>query len=131
MELINEIKSIDNCKPEIRTYVLERFAVLLAAIAPHLGEECWKLLGNDKSLFENPIWFEYDALALIEDNVNIAVQVNGKLRSTISVPMNSEQDAVKSLVFVDEKVTKFTDGNTIVKEIFVKNKIYNIVVKGN
>jgi leucyl-tRNA synthetase len=57
--------------------------------------------------------------------------VNGKLRSTISVPMNSEQDAVKSLVFTDEKVTKFIDGGTIVKEIFVKNKIYNIVVKQN
>ena len=61
--------------------------------------------------------------------MNIAVQVNGKLRATIPAPMNSEQDAVKQLVFADEKVTKFTDGKTIVKEIFVKNKIYNIVVK--
>ena len=73
--------------------------------------------------------FEVDKDALIEDTVNIAVQVNGKLRATIPVPMNSEQDAVKQLVFADEKVTKFTDGKTIVKEIFVKNKIYNIVVK--
>ena len=73
--------------------------------------------------------FEVDKDALIEDTVNIAVQVNGKLRATISAPMNSEQDAVKQLVFTDEKVTKFTDGKTIVKEIFVKNKIYNIVVK--
>ncbi|QQS35132.1 MAG: leucine--tRNA ligase [Ignavibacteriales bacterium] len=129
MELLNEIKSIESCREQIRTYVLERFAVMLASVAPHLGEECWNILGNEKSLFEKPVWFEFDPAALIEDTVNIAVQVNGKLRSTISVAMNSEQDAVKSIVFADEKVTKFTDGKTIVKEIFVKNKIYNIVVK--
>lgn len=129
MELLNEIKSIESCREQVRTYVLERFAVMLASVAPHLGEECWNLLGNDKSLFQNPVWFEFDPAALIEDTVNIAVQVNGKLRSTISVAMNSEQDAVKSVVFSDEKVTKFTDGKTVVKEIFVKNKIYNIVVK--
>ena len=57
------------------------------------------------------------------------MQVNGKLRDTIAVAMDSEQDAVKTSVFADEKVTKFTEGKTIVKEIFVKNKIYNIVVK--
>jgi leucyl-tRNA synthetase len=102
---------------------------MLAPVAPHLGEECWQIIGNEKSIFLNPVIFEVDKDALIEDTVNIAVQVNGKLRATISAPMNSEQDVVKQLVFADEKVTKFTDGKTIVKEIFVKNKIYNFVVK--
>lgn len=129
MELINELKVLNSCSKEIQSYTLNRFATMIAPLAPHLGEECWELAGNETSLFEKPLWFEVDKEALVEDNVNIAVQVNGKLRSTVSVPVNSEQDAVKSVVFSDEKVTKFTDGKTIVKEIFVKNKIYNIVVK--
>jgi len=129
MELINELKILESCSKEIQSYVLQRFANMLAPIAPHLGEECWQILGNEKSIFEKTVLFEIDEEALIEDSVNIAVQVNGKLRATISVPMNSEQDTVKPFVFADEKVIKFTDDKTIVKEIFVKNKIYNIVIK--
>ncbi|MFZ2324681.1 MAG: leucine--tRNA ligase [Ignavibacteriaceae bacterium] len=129
MELINELKSTESCSKEIQIYALLRFATMLAPVAPHLGEECWQIIGNDTSIFQNPVMFEIDKEALIEDSVNIAVQVNGKLRSTISAPINSEQDVVKSLVFTDEKVAKFTEDKTIVKEIFVKNKIYNIVVK--
>ena len=129
MELINELKVLENCSKDIQSYVLQRFAWMLAPVAPHLGEECWQILGNEKSIFQNSVLFEIDKDALIDDTVNIAVQVNGKLRATIPAPMNSEQDAVKPLVFADEKVNKFTDGKMIVKEIFVKNKIYNIVVK--
>jgi len=129
MELINELKVLENCSREIQNYVLQRFASILAPVAPHLGEECWQIIGNEKSIFQNPVVFEVDKDALIEDTVNIAVQVNGKLRATIPAPINSEQDVVKPLVFADEKVIKFTEGKTIVKEIFVKNKIYNIVVK--
>ncbi|MDY0084229.1 MAG: class I tRNA ligase family protein, partial [Ignavibacteriaceae bacterium] len=129
MELINELKVLESCSKEIQSYVLLRFASMIAPVAPHLGEECWQLTGNEKSIFENPIVFAIDKDALIEDTVNIAVQVNGKLRATIPITMNSEQDSVKPLVFADDKVKKFTDGKTIVKEIFVKNKIYNIVVK--
>lgn len=129
MELINELKDLENCSKEIQSYVLLRFTSMLAPVAPHLGEECWQIIGNDKSIFEHPVVFAIDKEALIEDTVNLAVQVNGKLRATIPVAINSEQNTVKPLVFADEKVIKFTDGKTIVKEIFVKNKIYNIVVK--
>jgi leucyl-tRNA synthetase len=129
MELINELKNLNLCKKEIQLYVLERFSIMLAPLAPHLGEECWQLLGKEFSLFEKPLSFEVDKEALVEDEVNIAVQVNGKLRATLSVPLNSEQVDVKPVVFKDERVRKFTEGKTIVKEIFVKNKIYNIVVK--
>jgi len=128
MELLNENKSLDECSNEIRVYILERFAVLLSAVAPHLAEECWQLLGKDKSVFENPVWYEEDAAALTEDKVNIAVQINGKLRSTIKLPVDADQQTVKSAVFSDEKVLKYINGNKVVKEIFVKNKIYNVVV---
>ena len=83
---------------------------MLAPVAPHLGEECWQIIGNEKSIFQNPVSFEVDQEALIEDTVNIAVQVNGKLRTTIAVQMNSEQDVVKYASFADEKVKKFTEG---------------------
>ena len=128
MELLNEIKLLDECSKEIQVYILERFAILLSAVAPHLAEECWQLLGKEKSIFENPVWYEADAAALTEDKVNIAVQINGKLRSTIELPVDAGQQTVKSAVFADEKVLKYVDGNKVVKEIFVKNKIYNIVI---
>ena len=129
MELINELKNLDNCSKDIQAFTLKRFAVLLGPVAPHLAEECWQIIGNKKSLFENPVWYDYDSAALIQENVNIAVQVNGKLRSTQEVPAGSSQAIVKEIVFNDEKVIKHLNGKTVIKEIFVPNKIYNIVVK--
>jgi len=129
MELLNNFKNLDKCSNELQAYVLERYAIMVAPLAPHLGEECWQLLGNTDSLFELPLWFEVDPAGLVEDTVNIAVQINGKLRSTIQMPINSEQDSVKEVVFKDEKIIKHTHNKNIVKEIYVKNKIYNIVAK--
>ena len=130
MELLNDItKNFVNCSNELKAYTLKRFAILLSPVTPHLGEECWTLLGNKSSLMDNPLWFEADTEALKEDTVNIAVQVNGKLRSTLTVNANSEQPEVKELIFQDEKVVRHTEGKEIIKEIFVKNRIYNIVVK--
>ena len=129
MELINNLKNMDKCSKEIQAYVLKRFAVMTAPLAPHLGEECWQLLGEDVSLFEKPVWFDHDPAGLVEDEVNIAVQVNGKMRATIQLPVDSEEAFVKDAVFKDEKVKKHTDGKKIIKEIYVKNKIYNIVAK--
>ncbi len=129
MELINELKNLESCSKEIQLYTLERFAVLLAPVAPHLAEECWQILGNETSLFVKPTWFTFDEKALIADTVNIAVQVNGKLRDTVEAATNSDQAAVKELITQNEKIIKYLDGKQIVKEIFVKNKIYNIVVK--
>jgi leucyl-tRNA synthetase len=129
MELLNNLKDLSTGSKEIQLYALQRLAIMISPLAPHLGEECWSLLGNSISVFEKPFWFEIDKSALIEDTVSIAVQVNGKLRATIDAPMNSEQEAVKKIVFSEEKITKHTADKTIVKEIYVKNKIYNIVVK--
>jgi leucyl-tRNA synthetase len=76
MELLNELKVLDNCSKEIQAYTLERFALLLSPVAPHLGEECWQIIGKEKALFENPLWFEVDK-ALVKESVMIAVQING------------------------------------------------------
>lgn len=129
MELINELKSLDECSNGLKTFALERFAVLIAPLAPHLGEECWSLLGNSKSLFESPVWYDVDKSALVEDKVNIAVQVNGKLRATIEAANNSNKETVSAIAKNDERILKYIQDKEIIKEIFVPNKIYNIVVK--
>jgi leucyl-tRNA synthetase len=129
MEFLNNLKDLSSCSKEIQLYALQRLAVMISPLAPHLGEECWSLLGNSASIFEKPFWYEVDKYALVEDTVSIAVQVNGKLRATIDIPLNSEQEVVKNLIFNEEKVTKHIEDKSIVKEIYVKNKIYNIVVK--
>jgi leucyl-tRNA synthetase len=129
MELLNNLKDLSKSSKEIQLLALQRLALMVSPLAPHLGEECWSLLGNQTSIFEKPFWYEADESALIEDNVSIAVQVNGKVRATIDIPLDSEQEAVKKLVFNEDKVIKHTADKTIAKEIYVKNKIYNIVVK--
>ncbi|GAB4126656.1 MAG: leucine--tRNA ligase [Ignavibacteriales bacterium] len=129
MELLNEIKNLNDCRKEMQVYVLERFAVLLAPLAPHFAEESWQMLGHDKSIFETNVWFEADKSAVTEDEVNIAVQINGKLRATICMAINSDESQVKAAAYENEAVKKWIDGKQIVKEIFVKNKILNVVVK--
>ena len=129
MELLNEMKKLELCSKEIQCYLLKRFAVLLAPIAPHLSEECFSILGSKESMFQKPFWLEPDPIALVEDLVSIAVQVNGKLRGTVEVPINSSKNDVKDLLLNDEKIKKHLDEKEIVKEIYVPNKIYNIVVK--
>jgi len=130
MELSNEVsKNFAACRKELQAYVLERFAVMLAPLAPHFAEEGWEMIGRTDSLFQNPVYFAVDADALIEDTANIALQINGKLRGTVQVPLNSEQQAVKEIAFELDSILRHVEGKTIIKEIFVKNKILNIVVK--
>ncbi len=130
MELLNELsKSIQNCSNKIITFALERFAYMLASLAPHLGEECWQILGNSESIFKLAHIYEVDKDALVVDEVTIVVQVNGKIRAKLNLPNNSEESLVKENAWKDENVKSHTDTKTVVKEIYIKNKIYNIVVK--
>ena len=106
----------------------EGFVKLLNPIAPHITEEMWEKLGHDKTIaFEK--WPEYDESKTIDDEIEIGVQVNGKLRGTIKIALDETEDSVKEKALAQENVTKFTEGKEIVKVIVVKNKIVNIVVK--
>jgi leucyl-tRNA synthetase len=130
MELQNEFnKNLENCGDEIKAYALMRTAPMIAPLAPHLGEECWNLIGNEDSLFSKPVFFEPDKDALTVESTTIVVQVNGKVRTKLDMPVDEPEEAVKDSVWADEKVKKHTEGKSVVKEIYVKNKIYNIVVK--
>jgi len=109
--------------------VLLRFASMLAPLAPHFGEECWEMIGNENSIYENPVWFNVDDAALTVNTVVIGVQVNGKMRTKLELPVDSSEEVVKSAAFADDKVKRHTEGLDVVKEIYVKNRIYNIVVR--
>lgn len=104
------------------------FAKLLSPLAPHLAEEIWNVLGKTQSIsFE--AWPTFDAELAKDDLITMAIQVNGKTRSTIDVPADISKDDFLDLAKKDEKVAKNIAGLTIVKEIYVPGKICNIVVK--
>lgn len=100
---------------------------LLNPIAPHITEELNQELGF-KPLCESS-WPIYDEAKTIDSEIEIPVQFNGKLKATVTVPLNSEEEVVKEVVHNNETVCGLLEGKTIIKEIYVKNKIYNIVVK--
>jgi leucyl-tRNA synthetase len=101
---------------------------LLSPITPHIGEEIWQLFGHDDTIaFES--WPTYDEAKTVEDTVEIAIQVNGKVKAQLNVGKDEEADSVKEKVYAVDVIKTLTGDKTIVKEIYVKGRIYNIVVK--
>lgn len=124
MSLINEFKRVGKVnKAEYKTLL-----VLLNPVAPHITEELWEIMGFEGIVAEQA-WPKYDPKKVTEDVIEMAVQINGKVRGLIMVPVDADVDMAKSLALSDDKIKMFTDGKTIVKEIYVPGKIFNIVVK--
>jgi len=99
---------------------------LLNPIAPHITEELWSMLGHNESI-ANEAWPTYDEAKTVDNTINLPIQINGKLKGTIQVELDLSEETIKTLAH--EKVANHLEGKNIVKEIYVKNKIYNIVVK--
>ena len=99
---------------------------VLNPIAPHVTEELWQLLGHNKSIANEP-WPTFDESKTIDNTINLPIQINGKLKGTIEVELDTSEADIK--VKAHEKVANALEGKTIIKEIYVKNKIYNILVK--
>ncbi|GAB6168094.1 leucine--tRNA ligase [Clostridium carnis] len=106
----------------------ESFLKILAPFAPHFAEEQWSLLGKDFSIF-NQKWPEFDAKALSRDEVEIAIQVNGKIKAKINVPTDLGDEGIKEVSLANENIIAATEGKAIVKVIVIKGRLVNIVVK--
>ena len=127
MTMVNELYSNGLSRGDFEALLL-----MLSPFAPHMVEELWEQKGYaakyGKMAMQMP-WPEYDESKTVASHVEMAVQVLGKLRGTINVPVDSDQETVVAEALKQEKVAKFTEGKQIVKVIHVKNKLVNLIVK--
>jgi leucyl-tRNA synthetase len=123
MELVNVLRDTRCCDRQ----VVQDLVVMLAPFAPHFAEECWERLGHRTSVFDE-LWPEWDEHLVVEDDVEVAVQVNGKTRSKLSVPRDSSEDAVVAAALADETTVRFVGEKEIRKRIYVPNRLLNLVV---
>lgn len=124
MSLLNEFNDHGTIKKDD----LKTFLILLNPVAPHITEEIWQAIGLEGYLHESK-WPKYDEAKIKDDVIEMPIQVNGKVRGTIMVNADATQDEIREKAKEDSNIGKYLEGKTIVKEIFVPGKIYNIVVK--
>lgn len=124
MVFVNEAYKVDDLPVEY----MKGFIKMIAPIMPHMAEELWSQFGESDTITYQP-WPTYDPKALVEDEVEMIVQVNGKVRAKIKMAKDTDRDEAQQLALANEHVKKFTDGKDIKKVIVVPNKIVNIVAK--
>jgi leucyl-tRNA synthetase len=107
--------------------VFSNLVLMISPIAPHFAEELWQILGNKESICK-AAWPKYDSAMLVEENVTVVIQVNGKLRSKVDCPADIAEDKLKELVLADEKLKPWIEGKPIRSFIIIPNKLVNIVI---
>ncbi|WP_223619324.1 leucine--tRNA ligase [Lysobacter sp. ESA13C] len=130
MELLNHLGKFDDASGNgraLRQEALAAIVLLLNPITPHASHALWQVLGHDETLLEDLPFPAVDTSALARDAVTLAVQVNGKLRGTIEVPVNVAKEDAERLALAEPNVVKFMEGLTVRKVIVVPGKIVNIV----
>ena len=131
MDLNNAISRYSDVSEQgmaIKQESIEIMVKCLSPVIPHVCHHLWFLLGGKNAIVDSS-WPVVDESALVQENVQVIAQVNGKLRAKLMVPLNSDNEAVQNLALSDEKIEKFTKGKQIIKVIVVPNKLINIVVK--
>ncbi|MCR5634246.1 MAG: class I tRNA ligase family protein, partial [Lachnospiraceae bacterium] len=124
MIFVNALYKINKCPREYA----EGFIKMLSCITPHIGEEIWQIFGHDTTIAYEP-WPVYDEEKIKEDTIEIGVQVNGKLKGTINVAVDETNENAIAKAHELTGVKNAVEGKTIIKEIYVKGRIVNIVVK--
>jgi leucyl-tRNA synthetase len=131
MELTNEIylqePLEDGVRPEVRREVLELLTLMLAPMTPHLAEELWEMLGHSNGLW-TVRWPAFSDELAREDEIEIPVQVNGRLRGKVKVPVGTGEEEVVKLALAEPPIGHHVNGKRIVKRIFVPDKLLNLVV---
>jgi leucyl-tRNA synthetase len=131
MELVNDLYRAKEAASSPGEFAVVREAVqnllvMLSPFVPHIAQELWEAMGNTEQLFTKS-WPEFDPVWCEEQEVTVAVQVNGKLRATVTVAKDADQETVKERAFAEANVKRFIDGAEIKKVIYVPNKIINII----
>jgi len=132
MELVNALYKFDDDSELGRTVMqeaLEACVLLLSPIAPHITHTLWHSLGHENAVIDQP-WPQADEAAMVKDEIQIIVQVNGKLRARIDVPADATREQIEQIAIADANVLRFMEDKTIVKIIVVPGKLVNVVVKG-
>ena len=130
MELLNAVskfKAETEATRGLRQEALDNIVLMLAPIIPHVCDELWQALGHDDDLI-NAQWPVFDAAALVLDEVQMVVQVNGKLRAKITVAASLDKESIEKLALSEDNVIKFIDGKPVRKVIIVPKKLVNIVI---
>jgi leucyl-tRNA synthetase len=131
MELFNVFTSteLDNTADScLIRFVIGNMTLLMAPIVPHFAEEIWEMLGNKESIFR-AAWPLFDESLTVEDSIEFVIQVNGKIRDKMKMPLNAVQADIETAVFGSAALKPWIEGKEIVKKIFVRNKLFNLVVK--
>ena len=124
MEYVNSLSKLD----KIPRYYIEKLLLVLAPFAPHISEELWNKIGNEFSI-HNRDYPEIDTNVKEDENIEVVVQINGKVRGKVTVPSDISEDDIKVKVREIENVKKYLEGSTIVKEIYIPKKLVSIVIK--
>ncbi|MDD3849182.1 MAG: leucine--tRNA ligase [Smithellaceae bacterium] len=133
MELINVLYGVKHPAKDDKTALsvvreaLETAILLLAPIVPHITEELWQLLGKDRAAVDMP-WPDYDPACATEEEMTVVIQINGKLRSRMTVPVDCGAEKIKADALADEKIASLIGGNKVLKVIYVPKKLVNLVV---
>ena len=124
MTLLNEFNNLDKISEE----QFKIFLILLNPVCPHITEEIWQRMGYEGYIHEAS-WPEYDESKTILDVIELPIQVNGKLRATVEISRDASEDEVFEKAIADDVVAKYLEGKNVVKKIYVKGRIFNIIVK--
>jgi leucyl-tRNA synthetase len=124
MELLTELRGT----AMVTDFALEAFAIMLSPLAPHEAEEMWEMLGHADTI-ASAAWPAYDPALTIEDRIEIAIQVLGKLRGTVAIGRDATKEQVQAAAEADERIAKHLEGKQVVKIIHVPNRLMNFVVR--
>jgi leucyl-tRNA synthetase len=130
MELLNALNkydTVENKNVTVYKNCFKQFVQILAPCAPHFSEEIWEMLGNKNSIFYST-YPTCDEKALVKDEVEVAVQINSKMRAKLMVPTGIDEEGVKELIFADEKLSSELKDKQIKKLIIIPGRLINIIV---
>ncbi|MCC8180581.1 MAG: class I tRNA ligase family protein, partial [Planctomycetes bacterium] len=129
-ELLNMLRSCrDKADPAVLREALEVIIICLSPMIPHFADECWSKMGHAQSVFDHH-WPEFDPEAAKEDEIEIPIQVNGKVRARITVSADLGPEELEQAALADGKIKAHTEGKTIAKVVVVPGRMVNIAVKG-